>query len=204
MRRATLWSAAVVLVGSLGAPRSAAAGVVDFIMEMSGPQMIGLAAWCDFNLATDRKECEFFKRFGTETQDTRQARVFWVRLQGGAYWSTGKDSPTRDYEKFDVKMVAFEPTLEIRSYQRGRITLHHGVIGASYLYLWGKGLDGFDKAAIKVVPLTAILGPWILSYNFRVFPDGFTADEFDNTLPRLKKINRPKEVVLGISGIYKF
>lgn len=182
VRRAILAMTATLL---LGVPRIASAGIGDLIWGLSGPQLIGAVSGCDFVLTATQPVCRVIgKRVsGTDTNDPSVfsaggARQIWLTLDGAFYVSTGKDSEGVDYQAFHDYMVAFEPLLQVQSFQWKRATFYHGVIGITYDILFGDGFDAFDNVGIKIRPVGVAVGRFDFAYNLRIYPRGFTASDF--------------------------
>ena len=98
-------------------------------------------------------------------------------------------------------MVAFEPGVLAFS-KVGSPTswrLGHGA-GVSYGLLFGENFRRFDKFAVSIIPIEASRGKWILGLKFRIYPNGFTDDEFGFG-PRVS-FNRPAEFTWGGSISY--
>ena len=93
-------------------------------------------------------------------------------------------------------MVAFEPGVlgfsKVGSPTSWR--LGHGA-GVSYGLLFGENFRRFDKFAVSIIPIEASRGKWILGLKFRIYPNGFTDDEFGFG-PRVS-FNRPAEFTWG-------
>jgi hypothetical protein len=181
----------------LAAPNAAHAGmgeVIDAIIGLTGPQMIGVPIDCEVNLQTRARAC-FIAGFAPRGLPPNYAedRRLWVVIGGGAYTSTNKDSEMREFSWGDAHMLAFEPTVNVRSYVRPStddtsFAVEHGV-GASALYLFGD-FDSFVKGGIKIRPVGVV---WRningrrfnfgLAYNLRFFPNAFTPAEFGRPGP---------------------
>lgn len=204
MSRATLTPVAIVLFASLAVPGAANAGIIDFIWEMSGPQMIGFLTNCEFDLHEDRHECRVLDVHLSGDRQFREQRRLWLTLTGGAYFSTGRDSDTNtnEFELGSVKMLAYEPTLDVRSYQSRNLKFDHGVIGLSYFYLIGSKFKKYDNIGLKLVPIAVTIGPVNVAYNFRIFPNGFTSEQFGG--PTEPVADRRSELVHGFSVGYFF
>lgn len=192
MRRLKLTTTGLAVLLLLMVPRAASAGmgeVVDFILGLTGPQMIGLPIGCDLNLNSRESACNFsFIRLkGPEDDSFWLNRRFWASIGGGVYASTAKNSEMREFSWFDVGMLALEPTLNYRTFTGGdnaRYVIEHGA-GGSLLYLFGDGFQPFAKGAIKIRPISFTARNVIngrislgVAYNLRIFPDAFTSEDF--------------------------
>ena len=222
MRPTLVRTLGIVLVASLAYPASARANIWDLIWKMSGPQMMGFPVHCEFALGDKdtvpnqpttydrvtpappytRGECrELDFRFYGKVKP-RYSRRLWLSVDGGPYFSTGKDphgAIDPEFKKFDVWMVAVEPLLEVRSLTRSKIMLNHGV-GATYDVLWGDGFPTFDKAGIKFKPITATIARRVnASVTLRWYPTGTTLDEFGKTSDRPEDFRHKNEVSPGFS-----
>ena len=198
MQRRRLGTAAVMLAILLGAPRAASAGMgelLDLIIGLTGPQMIGVPIDCEINVETRQRACYAAGvRVPTAPRDDtyRQNRRLWVTVGGGVYVSTDRDSEMREFAWGDAGMLAFEPTVQVRSIGRDingtSFALEHGA-GASLLYLFGD-FDSFVKGGIKFRPATIAFrningGRWDvgIAYNLRFFPNAFTPADFGRPGP---------------------
>jgi hypothetical protein len=205
VRKAVLGIAALLI---LGVPRVASAGAGDLIWGLSGPQFIGAVSECDFVLTASQPVCRVFgKRLsGADADDPLvfQAggpRRIWLTLDGTFYVSTGKNkegpnSEDIDYRGFHYFMVAFEPLVQVQSFQVGRATFYHGVLGLSYDILFGKGFDAFDNVGIKIRPVGITAGRFDFAYNLRIYPRGFAPSDFGF---EVAKARPDAETVHGIS-----
>src|SRR5262245_44245158 len=168
----------------LAFPRTGSAGLADFILEMSGPQMVGLLAQCRIAVGGAFEDCRAAPGMRIAGQGG-QSRVH-LTLEGGPYFSTGKNEGGQNYVFFKIGMLAFDPMLEVESVSRPGFSMYHGVLGVSYNFLFGSGVDAFTNVAFKLRPI-GIAFPvgrgWKLEveYNLRLYPNGFTADEFGKT-----------------------
>jgi hypothetical protein len=179
--------AGVALMTLLSLPRESAAGLGDIIVGMSGPQMVGVVAHCRVPVGRSVTECHVLNREGTD-------RNYWVSFEGGLYGSTWKNGDDNEYGLFDVGMLTFEPLFEFRLWPGGEV---RSGVGPGYNFLFGKKFQGFDKLNIKF-RLIAVESPNLdLAVNLRVYPEGFTSDEFG--FDTRVDIDRPVEYVIGFS-----
>jgi hypothetical protein len=212
-----LRTAGFVLVASLAYPLTVSASIIDFIWEMSGPQMIGLVLHCEYdpefkgsyqpdpqtNKNYTRADCRFIDRRFVGYARARTDRRYWLSLDNGIYVSTGKNSGIHDYEAWKTFLFAVEPILEFRSFDcdNGKLIIHHGLVGFSYQHLFGSGFDAFDKAALKFRPIAFTINKkFNAAFNLRIYPNGVTVDEFSQA--RLEDFNRPHEYSWGLSFGY--
>jgi len=182
-------------------PREGSAHFMDFIWEMSGPQMIGVVVGCEYDLQRKTTECRALdKKLGRPGTGSSERPKLWVALDSAAYFSTGKDSGSLEFDWFGTGMLAFEPLLTVRSYGDGGegLSVHHGLIGLSYDFLFGKDFSRFDKVGLKFTPIGVTYKGVTASFNLRVYPNGFTPDEFGFG-PRQHDLSRPSETVIGFS-----
>lgn len=209
-----LRTAGFVLVALLTFPLTARANIFDFIWEMSGPQMIGVTFHCEYDPQFNRQsaqdyraksptekftrsDCRFFDERVVGNSMPRSTRRFWLSFDTTFYTSTGKDSDTLEYDAFETQMLAIEPILEVRSHPWKKIQFHHGIVGLSYDVLFGSNFDTFDKAGIKFRPVGVTIGRFNVAYNLRLYPNGFTTDEFGPA--RIDNLNRKHEYLHGFS-----
>lgn len=199
-------TALVLFLGVVfGAPRASEAAIMDLIWGLSGPQLIGAGFGCRFDLKGNLERCVW----GTPPAKTRVPlkRVF-VSIGGAAYVSTSRDSESGiDYRWGDIGMVAFEPSVSFNSKnsRSGNVHVFHGV-GPTYDVLFGLRRDfpTFDKLGIRVTPVEVDFDKQriVIALTMRLYPNGFTDDEF-GVGPRLD-YDRPFESVVGLTFGYSF
>ena len=201
--------AGIVFAIMLAAPRAASAGIIDFIWEMSGPQLWGFPVECDLDLrsreyaSSQDYECRIAEWHvsGERRFRTAEQRRIWLAIGGGFYTTFGKDSTMRPFEKFKVGVVNYEPMVHLRSFQTpgtGTFAFEHGVIGMSHFLIVGKGFKRFDNVGLKFMPLQVRYKRVALGYTMRVFPKGFTAAQFGANPATTTHVGR--EVVNGLVG----
>jgi hypothetical protein len=230
MRRSYVRIAGLALLALMGVPSASHASIWDWIWGMSGPQMVGIVFHCEWDwepkdpnaTKVDDKgepytasECRFVDYKVVGNARARTQRTMWLTFDTNGYTSTGKNSEGFDFKAFENYMVAFEPMLEIRSFTNagtdakgarvpgtGYLSFHHGLVGMSYDVLFGSDYGTFDKIGLKFRPIGFTYKKWNGALNIRVYPNGFTGDEFGVEEPRLHDINRPSETVWGFSMGY--
>lgn len=200
MPRASMGLAGFLLAAVLAFPHSAGAGVIEFILEMSGPQMIGAGIACDFEIQSGNNECRLAgARVSGELSGRGTRGRVWLTLEGAVYLSTGKDSEMRPFRVGRAQMFSYEPTLNLRSIDKNNIAIHHGVVGLSYVFLTGSDFKRFDNVGMKLVPIAFTFGNhFTVAYNLRVFPNGFTSVQF-GAEPGTATPHRGREVVNGLT-----
>lgn len=186
----------------LASPRATEASMLDFIWELSGPQLIGLGVSCrwDFNKNVD--VCDFAPS-SARREGAGRSRLFFSTT-GTLFVSTSKNSPSNvDYNWGDVFMLAAEPAVSVSTVDRGNVRVYHSV-GVSYDLLFGKQFDTFDKFAIKLTPVETYFPDKHLSIaaTVRLYPNGFSNDEFG--IGTRRDYNRPFEAVYGFNVGYWF
>jgi hypothetical protein len=187
----------------LGLPRSSDAGILEFIWEMSGPQLLGYGASCILPLKTKPVRCQ--ADVIRDSSDDRNRRGPYLVLQGTGFFSTGRDSKTVEYGWFDVWMLAFEPRIMVSSKVpsgRDGVRVSHGS-GITYDYLFGRNFDSFDKFGVLIVPIEVTYHEVSFAAKIRVYPNGFTDDEFGSGT-RVQGGNRKAEAVYGANVSFKF
>ena len=200
--------AGLAILTLLGTPRQADAGLVDWIWEMSGPRMIGVAIDCRFS-SRDNPECYLFKPL---LSGPRERPRSWLSLEGGLYFSIPKEEEDadQDYGFGDVWMVAIDPVVHIRSMlaRDGRLKVYHGV-GASYNVLFGGNFSSFDKLGAKIRPIAfeyevSDVFTYGLLYTVRLYANEFRNEDF-GIAPRTDDTDdRPKEFVHGVTLVLRF
>ena len=202
MKRRRVSIVGCVLVAVLAFPREGSARLLDLIWEMSGPQMVGLVAYCTFDFRGNPIECRIPFRSLLDRRALSAPRA-WFSLEGGGYVSTGKDGII-PFDFGDVWMAVLDPMIEFRVSQArlfNRVRIAHGV-GATFNYFVGSGFDGFAKAGLKFRPVSAEFGRnWELAYTIRVYPDPVEPEDFDVN-PGLR--NNELEATHGLTLLYRF
>ena len=192
MPRARMVLAGLLLAGGLALPHGAEAGVVDFILEMSGPQMIGTGIACDIELASSNSECRLTGiRVAGDLSGRGTRGRLWLTLEGNVYLATGKDSEMRPFKFGHAQMFSYEPTLNLRSIGKGDIAIHHGVVGLSYVFLTGSELKRFDNVGMKLDPIAfTSRNHFAVAYNLRCFQ---TASPRRSSAPNREQRHIPGE-----------
>jgi hypothetical protein len=194
--------AIVALVVLLGMARPSSAGLIDFIMEFSGPSMLGLLPLhCRIDSTSDTPECRLSEwRMSGTTPD----RNWWLQLEGGYYGSTRLHT-SHSYGAFEVNMLSFDPVIESewRPFGDG-IRLHHG-IGLSYNFFFGDDFKRFDRLGTKIRWISVDIG-WVnVAYNMRIYPNQFTSGDFGKLPPDTSTDPAKKEIVHGfVIGLHIF
>ena len=186
-------------------PREGSAHFMDFIWEMSGPQMIGVVFGCEYDPKENKTDCRAIdKLLGKDVAERTEWRSVWVALDSALYFSTGKDSDTLQTRAFRTYMVAFEPMLMRGSSGNGGdgFSLYHGA-GISYDFLFGSKFSRFDKFGFKLQPIGFKYYSLTVAYILRMYHNGFTPDEF-GVEPRQHDLDRPFETVHGVSAGFRW
>jgi len=191
---------AVFLFSMLALPRHSDAGLIDFIWEMSGPQMLGPGIMCIIG-STDRgcfgTSAITVERAARQANASRQLRHGpYLFLHGDWTFSTGKDTGDQHYDFFKTHRLAFAPQVMVRSGSAGNVGFFHGG-GTTYEVLFGKGFDTFDKFGFVLTPVEAVFEHVSFAFRMRIYPNGFTPDEF-GIGPR-EDYDRPLERTYGFS-----
>lgn len=188
----------------LALPSAAHANILDWIWTMSGPQLVGLVLHCEYDTQNNKSECRMVDYRFVGRLVPRQERRVWLSIDTGFYVSTGYDSETTKYSWLKNQMIAFEPMLEMRSYSSRpknnvrAVDYHHGLIGFSWDLVTGADHAAFDKFGLKFRPVGITINKkWNMSYTLRLYPNGFSPDEFDG--PSVPNLNRQNEVLHGFT-----
>jgi hypothetical protein len=205
-RVATLGALLFVL---LGIPRSSEAGFFDFIWEMSGPQMLGFSHGCLYSVKTKKfEQCRIGENPTAQFKIKSEPKGPFIGFSAGIYGSTGVDSRTQKYDWWEIGMVELATGLAFRSYECGGtagkdVQIHHG-FGVAYERLFGRStknnngaIHPFNKFAITVTPVDVTLKKVAFGIKLRLYPEGFTDDEFKAGLPPVS--NRPFETTVGFT-----
>ena len=177
-----------ILASLLAVPRIASAGIGEVILELSGPKMFGLGLECRLLLSGDWESCKVSTPAGLLVGENQPNRKMWLALGGSFYWSLNSTVNGQDYGTGEVKMWSLDPMLEIESKSWGdpndlRLQIYHGILGVSYNLLHGEHFPTFTNAALKVRPFGIVVpvsSNWGIdfSYNIRLYPNAFTAEDF--------------------------
>jgi hypothetical protein len=194
----------MLLFAVLGVPRTSDAGLFEFIWEMSGPRMVGATVSCLFTVdgKLDLAECRAGN--GLATIQAKRRYVPLLVLGGGGFVSTGHDSATKTYDWGDATMLVLEPGALFLSKlepSKGGLRVGHGV-GISYDVLFGKDFQTFDKFAFTFTPVEVSYWRLVFALKLRLYPNGFTNDEFSPGPPA--SLNRGAELVWGGGVSYIF
>jgi hypothetical protein len=177
------WIAAGALAMLLTLPRAGAAGIIEIIAEMSGPQMIGFPFECRLGVSRQGTSLEFCHWFVPLVGSPNRETKTWLTLEGGPYFSTGVGTNADLYETGDVFMLTFDPMIERVSLGSAVGGVYHGA-GLTANFLFGNRFRRFGNVGFKFRPAGFIIpigsrGTLDLSYNLRIYPRRFTADDFD-------------------------
>lgn len=190
---------AIFLFAMLGVPRTGHAAWFEFIWEMSGPRMIGAGSSCLYSLELKLYECRVGA--GLAAMADHPHRPLLV-IGGSGFVSVPHESDTQKYGWFDANMLAFEPGVLVLSRLEGAsggLRIGHGA-GISYDVLFGRNFGTFDKFGFIITPVEVTYGKFVLAAKVRIYPNGFTDDEFGFG-PRAN-YNRPAEAIYGGSVSY--
>ena len=188
--------AAIMLVR----PHTAAAGFVEFIYEMSGPQLLGIGPSCRIGLGSGQvPRCSFFgaiEAFEPRVDTTRTPPRARLSSDFGYFTADGADV-NGTYRFNEVKMIGIEPIVEVRSGQLGKATFHHGA-GALFHHFRGDSFDSFWRRGVKVrvvsfeLPVksrVAVGGAW----NIRYYANRVEGGDFEFLRPPTE--DRPSELI---------
>lgn len=219
-----------LLVALLGAPVRSEAGLLDIIWEMSGPQMLGLSFGCLVAPGAKTKAGKLEQCRGGEIPtllrlsrngdtsappNTDRPRIF-IGFAAGIYGSTSQDSSTQKYKWWEIGMVELGGGLSFRSFNPpdNHVRVNHG-FGLVYERLFGRGIDDlengkpfnngaihpFNKFAFTVTPIDVTVNDKVaVGIKLRLYPDGFTDDQFKAGLPPAQE--RPFEYTVSFTFSY--
>ena len=179
MRRRTA-AVAVFLLAMLAAPRRSDAGVLDFIWEMSGPQMLGPSIGCMLTFKGELRRCLVSPLLTQRMLGDKGFQGPFLYVAGEYTFSTGKNAGGHDYKFFNTHRLAFAPQLMVRSTRVNNIDLFHAA-GITYEYLFGvddADFPSFDKFGFVFTPVEFAFPKFSIAPKIRVYPNGYTADEF--------------------------
>jgi hypothetical protein len=166
--------------------------LLEVILEMSGPQMLGISGDCRLRLDPfELLSCKGSPgvTVGQYFVDAdRPERAWWLTLGGGYYFSTNKTIRGRPFGYFDVNMLTFDPMIETASqawdvgYSELDLHLYHGA-GVSLNALFAEGVPASYNTAIKLRPFGIVVpfsNTWGIdfSYDLRLYPNAFEAEDF--------------------------
>src|SRR5215207_883478 len=144
MRVKLVLSLTLLIVMAAAAP--ARANIFDIIWEMSGPQLFGFGAQCEFGrrptrcLATVRRDAE----------KDRQPPKTWLIVEPSLYLATGKG----EWEVGSVVMAAVDPMIAVALKPDRDRHRFYTAAGASFNYFVGASVEDFGRVAFKIRPLT--------------------------------------------------
>jgi hypothetical protein len=224
MMRRWIAAFATLLLVLLGVPRGSDAGILDFIWEMSGPQMLGYGYGCLFSVKTMKfEQCRFgqipiavyIKKTDTDsTQKTDRDRNngLLIGFNASLLGSTARDSATQNYRWFEIGMLELGTGVAFQSYQctcssSGKqgyeVQVRNGV-GVVYERFFGQRtednngpIDPFNKFAFSVTPVDVALKRVAFGIKLRLYPEGFSDDQFKAGLPPVS--DRPFETTVGFT-----
>jgi len=203
-----------LLIALLGAPRPSEAGLLEIIWEMSGPQMLGAAFGCLYSVSTKKfEQCRIGEnpttQYISKEADPTKRKGPFIGFSAGIYGSTSEDSPTQKFKWWEIGMVELGTGLSFRSYETGGpnnddVRVHHG-FGVVYERLFGRGIEGFNNGAIRpfnkfaftVTPIDITLKKVAVGIKLRLYPEGFTDDQFKAGLPPTD--DRPFETTVAFT-----
>jgi hypothetical protein len=197
-RRVAVMALAIAIV--LAGPRKTSAGFIDFIYEMSGPQLVGIGPTCRIGLGPgERPRCSFFgaiEAFEPRVDPTRTPPRARLSSDFGYFTADGADV-NGSYRFNEVKMIGIEPIVEVRTGQLGTFTFHHGA-GVTFHHFRGDTFDSFWRKGLKfrVVSFEVPLGDRVTlggAYNVRYYANRVEAGDFELVKP--PDADRPGEVI---------
>lgn len=210
MSRSHLGTAGIVFIALLAFPRASSAGLMDYIHEMSGPQMIGgIVLHCKIYF-DGTPPCKILDDIwkGTRAVRNLETREFLngdlrLAVETIIYTSTGTNSDGSNYLAGRVAMVAVDPMLEVGTFRYKDFKFYHGV-GASLNRLFVNDVSDFGNKGLKIRPVAFTFPmpgrPDVeldVALNLRWYPDGFGSDQFGFG-PRVNG-DRPSEWLVGFS-----
>ena len=186
MSRARLAIVGVTLLSLLAFAHEAGAGVIDFIWDMSGPQMFGVGIFgCKVDLISKKGECRVVDhKLGASNLAAFAQRTIWFAFETNVYVSGTKDSGPDTYDFFKTGMIALEPVVEWRPGTQKWLYLGGG---ATVNQLFGQNaitsntFPTFTKAGLKfpvgvVFPLKGQMLD--VAFDLRLYPRQFKSDQF--------------------------
>ena len=197
MRRRTM-AAAVFLLAMVAAPRRSEAGLLDFIWEMSGPQMLGPSIGCMLTFKGNLEWCVVSPLRANELLGEENLHGPFLFLGGEYTFSTGRDGTDgAKYKFFNTHRAAVTPALMFRAGTWKNVTLYHAA-GLTFERLFGvddADFEAFNKAGFIFVPVEVAFPRFHVAVKFRLYPDGFTPDQFGQGAPYVG--DRPHEWTVG-------
>ena len=189
---------AVVVLAVLACARPADAGWLDFIWEMTGPQMVGFGIECEVGIARNPdRGCIIpgwrFSNANIARGEKPQDHWFWVSTGAFYYVSTDEEFTSSGVRGFGVDpMVLFSRFNDKRTI---RVTAGAGLTVQRF---WSDDFEAFGNSGFKFRPLAVdfpVAGRMRLNvaYNLRYFWDGFESSpavEGTPTTPRIPAVFR--------------
>ncbi len=201
MQGSRLWMTVCVLAVLLAFPRTGSAGLWDFIVEMSGPQLAGGVSGCLLDLDGTLHHCSIA---GFPVQKGENGGLdlgwplkyepphVWFFLHGGTYISTGLD-PGKDFKFGHAYMVSADPMFAFRT----KFGKYHAV-GATLNLIASQDFRRVGNYGLKLQPVTwHMLGSdW--EVTLRMYKNGF--DVVEGSDPTVLVKGKEFETVLGFGA----
>jgi hypothetical protein len=194
----------------LGSAVESQAGLLDYIWDTSGPPFLGLVFRCRQALKTesdpdDQREREqktmrcdpLFSR----SPSASSKPVVSMVMESGFYVQFGKDGKTDDGRKIPFDFLngvalAFEPIVEVHPPFYKKWPVYHGV-GVTALAIASDDFPFTGNLGYKIRVVRVEWKGWSAAVNLRLFPDGFSDDQFGAGPPPTG--DREKELSVGFS-----
>jgi hypothetical protein len=176
---------ALVVLAVLASARPANADWIDFIWEMTGPQMIGFGAGCERSIrGSGAWQCDVpFKRFGPQLGASNDPDDWlWVTASAFYYVSTSH----KGYGGGDVQGFGVDPMLVLSRFRGDKVRYTSG-FGLSLQRFWSDDFESVGNAGLKLQPIAVELAAGgrakvKIAYNLRYYWDGF-----ESSPPALEK-----------------
>jgi hypothetical protein len=166
--------AGLALLVALAVPRTAHAGIGDFIWEMSGPELFGLGVQCDIWFAKAVPHCKTPLDLARLSGRNEAEKRIWIRVEGTGYFSTTKDQGPLEFSWFRTWMVGADPVLHFGGWPFLGGRAYHG-IGGSFNWLMGE-FSSFGNLAWKAEPIAVRYGTVEYAMTLRRYGNGFDGD----------------------------
>jgi hypothetical protein len=184
------------MVALLGIPRAASADLIDWILDLSGPPMVGVVLiHCEVAPPERPSRCYVPWTLAPVAQ--------WaITFEPAFYVSDGQGNGPNSYKLGQFRMVSLDPMLEWKKTSHSNRFVFHQGIGGSFDFFWGDKISGFHRSAVKFKPIGLSYAGRVrldVGVNLRIYPTAFLGNEFGG-----KPSGKSEHVVKSISFIIWF
>jgi len=201
MSQRRLWTTVCVVVFLLGFPRTGSAGLWDFIVEMSGPQLVGGMSGCLLDLDGTWHHCSIVG-FPVKKGENgglalgwpleRSTPNAWFFVQGGTYISTGGD-PGADFKFGRSYMLSADPMFAFKT-KLGK----YQAVGVSLNLIVGPDYRRVGNWGLKLQPIAWHMLKFDWDFTLRLYKNNFEQVAADDPVELAK--GNDFETVFGVTA----